>query len=71
MQQAQHSCACLSPLCDALAPLFALAAARAAQVCNRLVEVGASSVPLRPTDVAQVLDALVYEGWLDYEGAGK
>lgn len=41
------------------------------QVAEKLKLVGVSTVPLKPSDVAQVMDTLVYEGWIDYEGAAR
>lgn len=40
------------------------------QVAARLKEKGETINPLRPEDVTQLMDSLVYEGWLDYAGAG-
>jgi hypothetical protein len=61
----------LPPLAAALCPPPTTPPALAfSQVCRTLQEKGASTVPLSAMDVAQVLDSLVYEGWLDYEGAG-
>jgi len=61
-------CSRLPSLCSA--PSAAPSLCPPSQVCRTLQEKGASTVPLSAMDVAQVLDSLVYEGWLDYEGAG-
>lgn len=39
------------------------------EVAAKLKDQGVSNVPLKPSDVQQVMDSLVYEGWIDYEGA--
>jgi hypothetical protein len=41
------------------------------QVADKLKQAGVSHVPLKPTDVQQVMDTLVFEGWIDYENAGR
>jgi hypothetical protein len=40
-------------------------------VCASIKERNITSVPLQPTDVAQLMDTLVADGRLDYEGAAR
>lgn len=40
------------------------------EVAARLKERGETTNPLKAEDVAQLMDCLVYEGWLDYADAG-
>jgi hypothetical protein len=42
-----------------------------AKVAAAIRQQGVSSVPLKPSDVQQLMDTLVADGRLDYEGSAK